>query len=102
MNAKATMMCPVCDVPLSMADRQGVEIDFCPQCRGVWLDRGELDKIIERSGADLAPPSARERRDYDDDQDDYGSRGHGKHGKHGGYGKHGGNRRKSWLMEIFD
>ena len=44
------MYCPVCkDVQLVMAERQGVEIDYCPQCRGVWLDRGELDKIIERS-----------------------------------------------------
>ncbi|RYD42705.1 MAG: hypothetical protein EOP63_12115, partial [Sphingomonadales bacterium] len=51
------MPCPVCKVPLSMSDRQGVEIDYCPQCRGVWLDRGELDKIIERSvAADTAPP----------------------------------------------
>ena len=42
------MMCPVCDdVELKMAERQGVEIDYCPKCRGVWLDRGELDKIIE-------------------------------------------------------
>lgn len=44
------MLCPVCKVELKMADRQGIEIDYCPQCRGVWLDRGELDKIIERSG----------------------------------------------------
>ena len=44
-----SMKCPVCNVDLTMADRQGVEIDYCPQCRGVWLDRGELDKIIERS-----------------------------------------------------
>lgn len=43
------MKCPVCNVELRIADRQGVEIDYCPQCRGVWLDRGELDKIIERS-----------------------------------------------------
>ena len=46
------MKCPVCkEVNLTMSDRQGVEIDYCPQCRGVWLDRGELDKIIERSSA---------------------------------------------------
>ena len=46
------MMCPVCkDKKLVVADRQGIEIDYCPQCRGVWLDRGELDKIIERSSA---------------------------------------------------
>ena len=49
------MKCPACDVTLVMADRQGIEIDYCPQCRGVWLDRGELDKIIERT-ANLAPP----------------------------------------------
>lgn len=44
------MNCPVCNVALVMSERQGVEIDYCPQCRGVWLDRGELDKIIEKSG----------------------------------------------------
>ena len=43
------MNCPQCSVALVMSERQGVEIDYCPQCRGVWLDRGELDKIIERS-----------------------------------------------------
>jgi len=45
----ASMLCPVCKTGLSMSDRSGVEIDFCPSCRGVWLDRGELDKIIERT-----------------------------------------------------
>jgi Zn-finger nucleic acid-binding protein len=50
------MQCPVCvEVQLSMTDRQGVEIDYCPKCRGVWLDRGELDKIIERNQRDLVP-----------------------------------------------
>jgi len=44
------MYCPVCkETRLEMTERQGVEIDYCPECRGVWLDRGELDKIIERS-----------------------------------------------------
>lgn len=48
------MKCPVCtNVELRIADRQGIEIDYCPQCRGVWLDRGELDKIIERSNAQV-------------------------------------------------
>ena len=46
---KVNMKCPSCDELLVMSDRQGVEIDYCPKCRGVWLDRGELDKIIERS-----------------------------------------------------
>lgn len=49
------MNCPNCNETLVMTDRQGVEIDYCPKCRGVWLDRGELDKIIERS-ASLTPP----------------------------------------------
>ncbi|WMW79657.1 zf-TFIIB domain-containing protein [Undibacterium cyanobacteriorum] len=49
------MKCPVCDnVNLLMSERQGIEIDYCPQCRGIWLDRGELDKIIERSGSTQA------------------------------------------------
>lgn len=52
----SAMLCPVCKVGLAMSDRQGVEIDYCPQCRGVWLDRGELDKIIERSAAAEAAP----------------------------------------------
>lgn len=43
------MNCPCCNIPLVMTERQGVEIDYCPQCRGIWLDRGEPDKIIERS-----------------------------------------------------
>lgn len=51
------MKCPVCiDPDLMMTDRQGIEIDYCPKCRGVWLDRGELDKIIERSSS--ASPAA--------------------------------------------
>lgn len=59
------MKCPICTVDLVMTDRQGVEIDYCPKCRGVWLDRGEIDKLIERSAALEAraaqpapPPSA--------------------------------------------
>ena len=50
MQGKTAMNCPVCtNVNLVMSERQGIEIDYCPQCRGVWLDRGELDKVIERS-----------------------------------------------------
>ncbi|MGL6094863.1 MAG: zf-TFIIB domain-containing protein [Fimbriiglobus sp.] len=56
---------PVCVAPLSVIHRQGVEIDFCPRCRGVWLDRGELDKIVERS----ARYSGSDRDDDDDDGD---------------------------------
>ncbi|MDR6988505.1 Zn-finger nucleic acid-binding protein [Paenarthrobacter nitroguajacolicus] len=51
------MKCPVDSIDLVMSERSGVEIDYCPQCRGVWLDRGELDKIIDRVNADSAPRS---------------------------------------------
>ena len=55
------MQCPVCTgTQLVMSERQGIEIDYCPQCRGVWLDRGELDKIIDRSTA--AMPEAQVRQ----------------------------------------
>jgi len=47
------MKCPNCNVTLVMTDRSGIEIDYCPDCRGVWLDRGELDKIIERSSENV-------------------------------------------------
>lgn len=55
------MRCPVDNETLVMADRNGVEIDYCPKCRGVWLDRGELDKIIERGAAPPEPPRAAQR-----------------------------------------
>ena len=57
------MECPVCSIDLLMAERRGVEIDYCPQCRGVWLDRGELDKIIECSQQEYRPPAGSSRPD---------------------------------------
>ena len=77
-----------------MSERQGVEIDYCPSCRGVWLDRGELDKIIERSGAVYD-----ERGKYDDrrtHRDDFDDSDDGRR-----YG-HKGHKRKSFLGDIFD
>ena len=62
------MKCPNCNETLVMADRQGVEIDYCPNCRGVWLDKGELDKLIERSAA-YTGGSDKDR--YDDDKKYY-------------------------------
>ncbi|RJP60624.1 MAG: hypothetical protein C4543_04705 [Ignavibacteriales bacterium] len=65
------MKCPVCkDVNLAIADRQGVEIDYCPECCGVWLDRGELNKIIEKSIAeDITPPQTQYgQHNYRDDR----------------------------------
>jgi Zn-finger nucleic acid-binding protein len=94
------MPCPVCKVPLSMSDRQGVEIDYCPQCRGVWLDRGELDKIIERSVAADAPPQSAPpppQQSYPQGAPPaYRDQAYGGH--HKGYPK----RRKSFLEELFD
>jgi Zn-finger nucleic acid-binding protein len=60
------MKCPVCDVTLVISSREGVEIDHCPQCRGVWLDRGELDKIIERAAPVVAAGSPTREPDWDD------------------------------------
>lgn len=91
------MECPVCKTKeLVMAERQGIEIDYCPQCRGVWLDRGELDKIIDRSQAEAAPPQMQDRgtpppgRDY---SGGYSEPYHGYHKKR---------KRKGLLSEIFD
>lgn len=83
------MKCPVCpDSNLAMTDRQGIEIDYCPQCRGVWLDRGELDKIIERSEAAPAPREEyRERPGYP---------------QGGGDSHYRGKRKKSLLKELLD
>ena len=73
------MRCPVCvEVDLAISSREGVEVDFCPQCRGVWLDRGELDKVIDRVATTLEP-TARGRDDRDDrddrrDRDDWDDR----------------------------
>lgn len=66
------MKCPNCEETLVMTERQGVEIDYCPKCRGVWLDKGELDKIIEKSQQDPRLQSANIRTDrrYDVDDDD--------------------------------
>ncbi len=90
-----SMNCPVCAVPLTMSTRQNVEIDYCPQCRGVWLDRGELDKIIERSAAELAPQAPQTpQRGYDTPpQPSYG-RPHDDRYKY--------KRKKSFLEELFD
>jgi Zn-finger nucleic acid-binding protein len=86
------MQCPVCKDPqLVISERQGIEIDYCPACRGVWLDRGELDKLIEKATSAAPPPQqaapayrADPRAPYPDPR----------------YGSH--KRPKSWLSEIFD
>lgn len=100
------MKCPVCtDVNLQMADRQGVEIDYCPACRGVWLDRGELDKIIERSNLQTPePPPPLEPVFRQQPQQPYPTHhGHNDHHASQGHGYgHPYKKKKSLLSEIFD
>ena len=86
------MNCPKCQVALSISDRQGIEIDFCPQCRGVWLDRGELDKIIER--ASRFSDGDDDRRVWDERRPDYDRRPGYDHGYY--------KKRKSFWTELFD
>ena len=86
------MKCPVCeDVNLAMTERQGVEIDYCPECRGVWLDRGELDKIVERTGAESALAQPR-HKEYDSRKYSHDSPKHGYHKK----------KKGGLLKELFD
>lgn len=92
------MKCPTCDnVNLAMTDRQGIEIDYCPQCRGIWLDRGELDRLIERAEQATAPamPPAPPRH-----RDDYPRHGDDRH--HGHKQDYRKKRPKSLLGELFD
>ncbi len=109
------MQCPIDGETLVMSQRSGVEIDYCPKCRGVWLDRGELDKILERAAAEAAPAAAprqdaerrEERRDdrrddrrFDDrrdrdDRDDYR-----RYDDDHGYGRK--KKRESFLSDLFD
>ncbi|MGN7801041.1 zf-TFIIB domain-containing protein [Leifsonia sp. 22587] len=104
------MKCPTDNATLVMSERHGIEIDYCPECRGVWLDRGELDKIIDRAGTlPSAPPTASTQpaQAYDDaryrerdhreaqygrpqyDEAPYGQRPYKK-------------KRENWLSELFD
>ena len=89
----ASFTCPVDGTVLVPVERSGIEIDHCPSCRGVWLDRGELDKIIERSAAP-APASAPQPQQYRDERPRYDDRGHGDQYPH--------KKRKSFLEELFD
>ena len=94
------MKCPACSNELKMADRQGVEIDYCPSCRGVWLDRGELDKIIERSAATYDDRNRRdERRELYDNRERYDNLDDSDEGRRYGYKGH---KRKSFLGDLFD
>lgn len=114
------MKCPVCGTPdLLMTERQGVEIDYCPSCRGVWLDRGELDKLIERTDdvAGRPVPSVHgsdgrgahqhaRHRDYRADAPDKYREDHSHRNTHHGYDDRRRHydqpRKKKSLFEMFD
>lgn len=97
------MKCPNDSATLVMSERAGVEIDYCPECRGVWLDRGELDKILERAEAEstrtapapVAPPREQQqyapRRDFDD-----------RDRRYEGHNSYRGKKKGHWLGELFD
>ena len=98
------MNCPIDNTELRITERQGIEIDYCPKCRGVWLDRGELDKMIERSATvadrdidDRAYRGAERRDDWDDprDRDD-------RPYEHGSYPPSRRRKRRSFLDDLFD
>ena len=105
-TATGPMACPVDGTTLTMSERSGIEIDYCPTCRGVWLDRGELDKIIERSEASAPqppqppqPPQAPQPPQQPWGQSPYPPQGQQNYG-HYGHKPH--KRRKSFLEELFD
>lgn len=87
------MYCPVCQVELKLTDRQGIEIDYCPKCRGIWLDRGELDKIIQRSTT-FPHREDYSKKDFDEHDSNYWEHEDGKYYKR--------KKHKSFLEDLFD
>jgi Zn-finger nucleic acid-binding protein len=91
------MNCPVCNVQLLMTERQKTQVDYCPQCRGIWLEKGNLDKIIERSFAEI--PLKAVSQGYDAQPVQRYDEHHDKH-----YDNHNGGYRKKrgFLQDLFD
>ena len=81
------MNCPSCKIPLVMSERQGIEIDYCPECRGIWLDRGELDKIIEKSTNEQAAPMRSNQQTFTNQPQQ-------------GYQKE--YKKKHWMSDLFE
>lgn len=95
------MLCPIDQSKLILSERQGIEIDYCPECRGVWLDRGELDKIVERSAQSQL---AFNRYEQDSGQPERSSHGNDRYQDHdNGRNKYGKKRkRENFLSDLFD
>jgi Zn-finger nucleic acid-binding protein len=113
------MKCPTDNATLVMSERNGIEIDYCPDCRGVWLDRGELDKIIDRASAEApaavqaAPVQAAPAQYPAGAQQGFGQQPYDNRGgydQRGGYDNRGGynqqqpyrKKKENWLSELFD
>ena len=86
------MKCPSCNETLLMSDKKGIEIDYCPNCRGIWLDRGELEKIMERSADHYS-----KKENYEADYKRYG---YDKY-RDDSYGKHSHKKKESFLGDLF-
>jgi Zn-finger nucleic acid-binding protein len=104
------MKCPTDNATLVMSERSGIEIDYCPECRGVWLDRGELDKILERATAEIPPAPAPPQQQYAEPRYDAPRREERRYeeprhdSRSGGYGQQPYRKKKKehWLSELFD
>ena len=107
-SASGPMACPNDGATLVMSERSGIEIDYCPTCRGVWLDRGELDKIIERNAAENTPPPQAAAPTHQapppPPQQPWGQPPQQPYvgQNYGGYGHKPHKRRKGFLEELFD
>jgi len=110
----SSMKCPIDDTQLAIMERQNVEIDYCPQCRGVWLDRGELDKIISKSDetpgknnrddyrSDRPEPRSERRPDDVRYEDTYRRDDHDSRGKHDDRQHSKKKKRESFIGDLFD
>lgn len=99
------MECPVCTTELQMTDRQGVDIDYCPRCRGIWLDRGELEKLVHLASAqEFHTPDPTRRHSSGEhtavDDDDYEDRSHGT--RYQDPSRHSPPKKESWFSRFFD
>lgn len=98
------MNCPCCkNIVLMRSDKHGVEIDFCPNCRGIWLDKGELEKIIERDNL-YANQNTRFEKNYDDDysEESHHDRNYKGHNDDKYRNEHDRRKKRGFLSDLFD
>lgn len=96
------MKCPNCEEVLVMSERQGIEIDYCPKCRGVWLDRGELDKIIEKSVSVESSTNSNQQIFGKEKQEDHYNHNSSSFDRNKDYNKNYNKRKGNFLSDLFD